>query len=299
MIESSAKSAFRPSEIYRLVKGGLGFSILITIVPGLLLGPELPDTALVLSTLFGTYLVAAGSFIYNQILEKERDGLMERTRNRPLPSGRLSPALAHVLGSSCLVVGLLILARGANPLAAALALASFLYYLFVYTAWLKPHTPMNTVAGGMAGAIGPLIGQAAATGRVDIHGFLMFLLLFLWQPPHFWCLAIHYRDDYAKAGFPMLPVARGIPATVRQMLFYEGLLLAVMAAAFYPLGLVGPIFFFPSIALGAIVLGFMVRLRVKPGANPMPIFFLTILHMLVWHISLALDIYHRSFASLV
>jgi protoheme IX farnesyltransferase len=305
-----------------LLKPTLGASILFTIVPGLLLGPRLPDAGLIFFTMLGTYLVALSSFAYNQLLEIPTDGIMERTRNRPLPAGRFQPFTVHLIGSSLLGVGMFLLVMYVNVLAAAAALASFLWYVFVYTAWLKPRSPLNTVIGGAAGSIGPLIGEAAVSGQITVEGWMMFLILFLWQPPHFWCLGIKYRDQYAKAGLPILPVARGVGVTLNQMIFYQVLLLLSIFSMYFPLGMAGEVFLVPAFGFGCMVLYFMLRLRAEYGAatastgasgtnaaddaqfgtakptapgglSPLKIFFLTILHMLIWHIALGADIYLR------
>lgn len=289
-----------------LLKPTLGVSILFTIVPGLLLGPKLPDAPLILFTMLGTYLVAIASFAYNQLLEIRTDAIMERTRIRPLPAGRLQPFTVHLIGSSLLGTGMFLLVMYVNVLAAVAAFASFLWYVFIYTAWLKPRSPLNTVLGGAAGSIGPLIGEAAASGQITVEGWMMFLILFLWQPPHFWCLGIKYRDQYARAGIPILPVARGVAVTLNQMLVYQVLLLLSIFSMYYPLGMGGPVFLVPAFGFGCVVLVYMLRLKLSqmagsepggaPGLSPLLVFFLTILHMLIWHLALGADIYLRRWA---
>lgn len=297
-----------------LLKPTLGASILFTIIPGLLLGPQLPNAGLIFFTMLGTYLVAIASFAYNQLLEIPTDGIMERTQNRPLPAGRFQPFTVHLIGSSLLGLGMFLLVMYVNALAALAALASFLWYVFIYTAWLKPRSPLNTVLGGAAGSIGPLIGEAAASGQITLEGWMMFLILFLWQPPHFWCLGIKYRDQYAKAGLPILPVAKGVATTLNQMIFYQVLLLLSIFSMYYPLGMAGEVFLIPAFGFGCLVLYFMLRMRTKfesqrdaesadpvaghgpaagHGLSPLKIFFLTILHMLIWHLALGADIYLR------
>lgn len=289
-----------------LLKPTLGASILFTIIPGLLLGPELPDAGLIFFTMLGTYLVAISSFAYNQLLEIRTDGLMERTQNRPLPAGRMDPLTVHLIGSSLLGTGMFLLVMYVNVLAALAAFASFLWYVFIYTAWLKPRSSLNTVLGGAAGSIGPLIGEAAASGQITVEGWMMFLILFLWQPPHFWCLGIKYRTQYAAAGLPILPVAKGVGATINQMLFYQVLLLLSIFAMYFPLGLAGEVFLVPAFGFGCLVLYFMLQFRARQseledgasgrGMSPLRVFFLTILHMLIWHLALSADIYLRRWA---
>lgn len=288
-----SESRLNSRDFYRLLKPGLGLSILITVLPGLLLGPRLPGLQTVALTLLGTYMTALASFVYNQILEVRTDALMERTRQRPLPAGRMPAEAAYVLGSSLLGVGLAILWLNVHPLAALLALASFLYYVFVYTWLLKPRSSLNTLLGGMAGAVGPLIGEAAVRGTIGPGGVYLFLLLFLWQPPHFWCLGLRYRDDYARAGFPILPVARGPEITLQQMRLYWILLLAAIFAGWIPLGIAGPIFALPSLAVGLLTLVLMWRLRPEGGPSELTVFFVTIAHMLTWHGAMALELFLR------
>ncbi|MCR9141792.1 MAG: heme o synthase [bacterium] len=302
--ESGKQSLAR--DLSLLLKPTLGASILFTIIPGLLLGPQLPDASLIFFTMLGTYLVAIASFAYNQLLEIPTDGIMERTRNRPLPAGRFQPFAVHLIGSSLLGLGLFLLVMYVNSLAAIAALASFLWYVFIYTAWLKPRSSLNTVLGGAAGSIGPLIGEAAASGQITVEGWMMFLILFLWQPPHFWCLGIKYRDQYARAGLPILPVAKGVGVTLNQMIFYQVLLLLSIFSMYFPLGMAGEVFLIPGFGFGCLVLYYMLRLRADFERTkdddtagriaPLKVFFLTILHMLIWHLALGADIYLRRWA---
>ncbi len=285
-----------------LLKPTLGASILFTIITGLMLGPELPGAGLIFFTMLGTYLVAISSFAYNQLLEIRTDSLMQRTEDRPLPAGRMDPLVVHLIGSSLLGVGMFLLIMYVNVLAALAAFASFLWYVFIYTAWLKPRSSLNTVLGGAAGSIGPLVGEAAASGQITVEGWMMFLILFLWQPPHFWCLGIKYRDQYAAAGLPILPVARGLGPTINQMLFYQVLLLLSIFAMYFPLGLAGEVFLVPAFGFGCLVLYFMLQFRARQSEleagqmSPLRVFFLTIMHMLIWHLALSVDIYLRRWA---
>lgn len=289
------------SDLYKLFKPGLGASILVTIIPGLLLGPELPSWSVVAFTMAGTFLLAISSFAYNQIIEIKTDALMERTRDRPLPSGRWPLFAVYFMASSMLVLGLILLALNVNLLAAGVALASFVHYVFIYTAVLKRSTPWNTLIGGFSGAVGPLIGEAAVANTLTFEGFTLFLLLFLWQPPHFWCLGIKYRDQYATAGIRILPVTDGVQVTLRYMIGYwiSILLLIVLmyVPVFPPLAIAGPSFFVPAFGLGLLVLYAMWKLRADfqagRDARPLRVFFLTILHMLVWHLAMTADLYLR------
>ena len=192
-----------------------------TVLVGMLLatrGP-LPLPVLLFGTL-GIALMAAAAAAVNHLVDRRIDALMARTRHRPLPRGLLRGkqvlAFAAVLGAA----GMALLLHFTNPLCAALTLASLLGYAVVYTMYLKRATPQNIVIGGAAGAAPPLLGWVAVTGQVDPGALLLFLIILVWTPPHFWALAIHRRDDYAKAGVPMLPVTHGIPFTQRRILQY-------------------------------------------------------------------------------
>jgi protoheme IX farnesyltransferase len=171
---------------------------------------------------------AAGAI--NMWYERDLDALMARTRNRPLPAGRVAPDDALGLGVLLSIFSVLLMAVATNLVAAALLAAAILFYVFVYTVWLKRRTPQNIVIGGAAGAFPPMIGWAAATGDVSAVGVALFLLIFLWTPPHFWALALYRSDDYRRAGVPMLPVVAGPRETKRQMLAYTIVLLPVALA---------------------------------------------------------------------
>jgi protoheme IX farnesyltransferase len=194
---------------------------------------------------------AAGAI--NMWYERDLDALMTRTANRPRPAGRVAPDDALGLGVLLSIFSVLLMALATNFVAAALLAAAILFYVFVYTIWLKRRTPQNIVIGGAAGAFPPLIGWAAATGDVSAVGLSLFLLIFLWTPPHFWALALYRSDDYRRAGVPMLPVVAGPRETKKQMLLYT-LILVPVALAPTLLGAVG--WFYGSVAL-ALSLGFI------------------------------------------
>ena len=182
---------------------------------------------------------AAGAL--NQWYEADIDARMKRTRARPLPAGRMSRDSALHFGVGLGVFSVLLMGLATNLLAAGILAVSILFYVFVYTIWLKPRTPQNIVIGGAAGAFPPLIGWAAATGGIAPLPLLLFALVFLWTPPHFWALALFVKTDYANAGVPMLPVVAGIRATRRQVFLYT-LPMAAAAIAPWPLGLTGAIY---------------------------------------------------------
>jgi len=195
---------------------------------------------------------AAGGI--NMWYERDLDALMARTANRPLPAGRVAPDDALGLGVLLSIFSVLLMALATNFVAAALLVAAILFYVFIYTIWLKRRTPQNIVIGGAAGAFPPMIGWAAVTGDVSWVGLALFLLIFLWTPPHFWALALYRSDDYRRAGVPMLPVVAGPRETKRQMLLYT-LVLVPVALAPTLLGAVGWLYGVVAVALSAGFIG--------------------------------------------
>ncbi|HEV3162607.1 MAG TPA: heme o synthase [Isosphaeraceae bacterium] len=252
-------SGSKAAAFVALVKPRLTSLVLMTVAVGFLLGARRAShPATLFLTLLGTGLVAGGASAWNQYLERARDLRMRRTAGRPLPSGRLAPAEAAVFGSTILVLGLVLLALGANWMAAAVALATFLLYVGVYTP-LKPATTLNTAVGAVPGALPPVIGWVAATGQLGIEAWALFLIVFLWQFPHFLAIAWIYRDDYAQAGHKMLPCVDPLGAsTGRQATTYA---LALIPAGLLPavVGLAGPYYFAGALALGLFYLAYAAR----------------------------------------
>ncbi|HTO55848.1 MAG TPA: heme o synthase [Myxococcota bacterium] len=213
--------------------------VLFSGLPALVLATgHWPTFALGAWTLVGTALAAGAANALNSYLERELDARMVRTRTRPLPAGVLRPERALALGLVLSVLGTSVLWLAAGPAAAGIALAAILFYVFIYTLWLKPRTPFAVVVGGVSGAIAPLIADAAATGRVSLSGWLLFAIIFLWQPPHFYAIAMNHRADYRAAGFPMLHDKIGDTATCRRGLYWIVSLLPVTIAPVW-LGMLG------------------------------------------------------------
>jgi protoheme IX farnesyltransferase len=202
--------------------------LLVTTVPAMLLADGgVPPLDLVVLVLLGGALAAGGANTINCWIERDRDQMMRRTRDRPLPAGDVDPRSALVFGVALEIVAFGILWAGANLLAAALAVGATLFYVFVYTIWLKPRSPQNIVIGGAAGAVPVLVGWAAVTGSLALPAWVLFAIVFFWTPPHFWALALRYRDDYAAAGIPMLPVVKGADAVTTQILLYAAVVAMV------------------------------------------------------------------------
>jgi protoheme IX farnesyltransferase len=237
-----------------LFKARLTMLVLLTTAVGFYLGSSSPaDLTLFAHTLLGTGLLAAGAAALNQLIEREHDAKMRRTENRPLPAGRLSPVSVLLAGGIASAIGMLWLARNVNLLTALLGVATLGSYLFVYTP-LKRFTTLNTVIGAVPGALPPLMGWTAATDAVNIQGWALFAILFLWQLPHFYAIAWIYREDYARAGYVMLPVVDAEGRRTGWQAVSHTLGLLAMSLAPVVVGLCGAVYLVASLVLGVIFL---------------------------------------------
>lgn len=213
--------------------------------------------------LLAILLTAASANGLNQYFERDLDAKMERTKNRrPLPQGKIEPATALWFSIFLGAVATLYLFFYVNALSAFLALATILFYVLFYTLWLKPRTPYNIVIGGAAGATAPLIAWAAATGEISLIAWLMFLIIFTWTPPHFWALALCVKDQYAKAGIPMLPVVKGLERT-RQEIFWYSLFLVFLTLSIYFFEFAGKFYFIAALGLGMVLIAESLTLKIK------------------------------------
>jgi protoheme IX farnesyltransferase len=219
-----------------------------------------PALSTVLLTCLGGSLSAGGAGAINHYLDRDIDAAMSRTRDRPIPSGRVAPGAALAYGIALGTLSVLLLAATVNPLAAALSLSGLLGYVFVYTVWLKRRTVQNIVIGGAAGAVPPLVAWVATTGSLSWNALYLFAIVFYWTPPHFWSLSLLMKDEYARAGVPMLPVVKGERETRRQILLYTVLLYAVTQLPFCA-GLFDGIYLGASVVLGGCFIGGAVLLR--------------------------------------
>ena len=220
---------------------------------GMLAAPQLPPLALGFTAILCIALGAGACGALNQWYEADVDAKMRRTAQRPLPAGRMDRQSALHFGVGLGAFSVILMGLATNWLAAALLAASILFYVVIYTVWLKPRTAQNIVIGGAAGAFPPLIGWVAATGHFAPLPLLLFAIIFLWTPPHFWALSLFVRSDYAAAGIPMLPLVAGVQNTRRQILLYS-LPMAAAAIAPWPLGLTGPIYGASAAALSLLFL---------------------------------------------
>jgi protoheme IX farnesyltransferase len=228
-------------DLLALTKPRVMSLVIFSALAGMLVAPQLPPFALGFTAILCVALGAGACGALNQWYEAEIDAKMRRTAARPLPAGRMDRQSALHFGVGLGSFSVILMGLATNWLAAVLLAASILFYVLIYTVWLKPRTAQNIVIGGAAGAFPPLIGWAAATGRIELLPVLLFAIIFLWTPPHFWALSLFVRSDYAAAGIPMLPVVAGIESTRKQIFLYS-LLMAAAAIAPWPLGLTGAVY---------------------------------------------------------
>ena len=236
-------------DLFALTKPRVMSLVVFTGLCGLLVAPVPANPVLGFAAVLCIALGAGAAGALNQWYEADLDAKMKRTANRPLPAGRMTRQAALHFGVGLSVFSVVLMDLAANHLAAAILAVSILFYVLVYTVWLKRRTAQNIVIGGAAGAFPPLIGWVAATGDITILPVLMFAIIFLWTPPHFWALSLFVRSDYAAASVPMLPVVSGIASTRRHIAFYT-LPMGAAAVAPWPLGLTGP--FYGVIALASL-----------------------------------------------
>ena len=264
--------------------------VLFTGLPALLLAARgWPEPRVAWGALVGIALSAASAASFNHYFDRDIDALMRRTRTRPLPSGALPPVAAVALGLALGAVAMAVLVATTNVLAAGLALASILYYALFYTVWLKRRTPMNIVIGGGAGASAPLIAWAAVTDRVGVPAILLASIIFLWTPPHFWALSLYRRDDYERAGLPMLPVTHGEPETRRQILLYT-IVLVASTLAVAPLAGLGPLYTASAAILGVLFVLGAERLRRVPSVpHAQQLFRYSIAYLFVLFLVMSVD----------
>ncbi|MBF2058043.1 MAG: protoheme IX farnesyltransferase [Cyanobacterium sp. T60_A2020_053] len=236
---------------YFLTKPRIIPLLLITTAASMFIAGEgAVDASLLMLTLLGGTLAAASAQTFNCVYDQDIDYDMKRTRKRPIPSGKVDSNHAITFGMVLGLASFVILAWGVNLLSALLAMSGIVFYMLIYTHWLKRHTSQNIVIGGAAGAIPPLVGWAAVTGELSLTAWAIFTLIFLWTPPHFWALALMIKDDYAEVNVPMLPVVKGAETTVKQIFIYTLITVVFSLVFIYPLHSLGVIY-----GGGALVLG--------------------------------------------
>jgi heme o synthase len=283
----------RLSESWRdyvtLTKPRIMSLLLLTGAGGMFVGAQgVPDLWLFATTMTGLALACGGASALNHVLDADIDRLMgTRTEKRPIASGRVPPARGLEFGLALSALSFVLLASTVNVLTAALALAGNLFYVLVYTRWLKRSTPQNIVIGGAAGAVPPLVGYAAATGNLGLPALWLFLIVFLWTPPHFWALALLIKENYAAAKVPMLPVVRGDTETTRQIILYSLVMVAFTLGVGYWLG---PVYSVAAALLGGAFLGLAWKLRREPTRrNAGLLFHYSLLYLALLFVAAALD----------
>ena len=279
-------------DYYALTKPGVVQLLVFTAIVGMFLAvPGMVPWSALIAGSFGIGLAAAAGAVVNQILDQRIDAQMARTRNRPLPGGRIGErdALAFAMGLG--LAGLAVLVLFVNVLTAALTFASLIGYAVVYTVYLKRATPQNIVIGGAAGAAPPVLGWTAVTGTVDPHALLLFLIIFTWTPPHFWALAIARRSDYERAEIPMLPVTHGVDVT-KSFIIYYTILLVLVTILPYITGMTGPLYLLGALLLGAGFLYYALQLKLAPREDsPMATFRYSIAYLMALFSFLLIDHY--------
>ncbi|MBI3393832.1 MAG: protoheme IX farnesyltransferase [Nitrospirae bacterium] len=279
MIEKALARSESLEDYLSLAKPGIVSLVLITTLAGLYVGHRgLPGPALIFWTLLGTGLAAAGSAALNNFFDRDIDGLMRRTQTRPLPSGTIDPGSALTFAVTLVVLSFLTLSAFVNALSAFLALAAVLSYAFLYTLVLKRRTPLATEIGGIAGALPPVIGVAATQGHVGIEALILFLIMFVWQPPHFWALAVRHEADYRRAGIPVLPVASGLFETKVKTLSYTAALLPISLFPYF-YGIAGPAYLLTASALSLAFLGMAFRFFISEKAQASSLFSFSIVYL--------------------
>jgi protoheme IX farnesyltransferase len=268
--------------------------LLVTTLPAMFVAAQgLPGFWLMVSTLAGGSLAAGGANAINCYLDRDIDAIMRRTRQRPIPSGQIAPERALAFGVGLSVIAFLFLWASVNLLTAALAVSAILFYVFIYTIWLKRSTVENIVIGGAAGAVPPLCGWTAVTNGLDAAPLIMFAIVFLWTPPHFWALAIGYTNDYARAGVPMLPVTKGATEARRRSLTYAVATVAI-SLALYLTGDVGVFYLASAAGLGAVFIWLTWKqMRLATTKAAMTLFRYSLTYLALIFVAMMLDQFAR------
>jgi protoheme IX farnesyltransferase len=269
--------------------------LLVTTVPTMIVAERgLPSVWLMVATVLGGTLAAGGANAINMVVDRDIDEVMARTKHRPLASGRLSPRAALTFAITIEVAAFVFLWAAVNPLSGVLAVAACLFYVFVYTLWLKRSSSSNIVIGGAAGAVPVLVGWSAVTNSLDWPPVVLFAVIFYWTPPHFWALAIRYREDYARAEVPMLPVVASLRTTAQRIFLYT-LLLWAITLLFAPVADMGPIYVGSALVLGAIFTWLTLRLvRDNSAQVAMRVFTWSITYITLLFAAIAVDELARS-----
>jgi protoheme IX farnesyltransferase len=264
--------------------------LLVTTVPTMVVAARgIPSLALLVATVAGGTLAAGGANAFNMYFDRDIDAVMGRTRRRPLVTGEVTPARALVFAGALEAAAFVELWLSVNPLAAALAVGATAFYVLVYTAWLKRTSRHNIVIGGAAGAVPVLVGWAAVRGHLDLAPLVLFGVIFVWTPPHFWSLAVRYRDDYRAAQVPMLPAVASLARTARQILVYTGALWA-LSLVFAPVAGMGFVYLGTAVVLGGVFVAYALRLwRERTPRAAMRVFSWSISYLTLLFVAMGAD----------
>jgi heme o synthase len=289
----AADYAAGPGEYFALLKPRVMSLVVFTALAGLLVAPVSVHPIIAFASLLAIAVGAGAAGALNMWWDADIDAVMSRTRNRPVPSGLVQPREALFFGLTLSLISVLTLAVAANGVAASLLGFTIFFYVVIYTMWLKRSTPQNIVIGGAAGALPPVVGYAAATGSVTLDSLILFAIIFVWTPPHFWALALVRSGDYERAGVPMMPNVKGADHTRLEILFYT-LLLAAVAIAPWPMGLGGRLYAAIAVVAGLAMVHFawrVYRRRQGPEANraAMQLFGFSILYLFMLFAALAVE----------
>lgn len=292
MTDITSNQAASWRDFYEMCKPRVVMLMILTSLVGMFLAVPgmVPMDVLIFGNL-GIALVAGSGAVVNHLIDRKIDIIMKRTHNRPVAQGRVEPRQAAVFAIAIGVLGMAILLFLVNPLSAWLTLASFIGYAFIYTGYLKHATPQNIVIGGLSGAMPPLLGWAAVTGTIEPGALILVLIIFAWTPPHFWALAIHRKDEYAKSGVPMLPVTHGEFVTKVHIIVYTVMLIAASVLPFFT-GMSSWLYLGSALALGIGFLVWSILLMVRPRpTTAMDTFKYSILYLALLFVALVVDHY--------
>ncbi|MBI4687764.1 MAG: protoheme IX farnesyltransferase, partial [Nitrospirae bacterium] len=272
-----------------LTKPGIVLMSVMTALTGLYVGHRgFPDAAISFWTLLGTGLAAAGATSLNNFYDRDIDVIMERTRQRPIPQGDIKPSTALILGIALIISSLFVFVYFINTLSAIMAMTAAFFYVVVYTR-LKRQTPNATVIGGVSGALPPVIGVTALSGTVTIEALILFLIMFVWQPPHFWFLAIKHAEDYRSADIPTMPVSKGLPHTKAKILSFNIALFFVSLLPYF-YGISGKVYLLTAAALSLAYVFFSFRLLFSKGEKDVfRFFYYSIIYLLVLFMVMVMD----------
>lgn len=298
---NSVITATRPDSITKTMKAYVALTkpriielLLITTVPAMVVANQgIPSLLKIVYTVLGGTLAAGGANAVNMWFDRDIDAMMKRTQQRPLVTGEISPLAAIIFAIGLEAISFLVLWSSVNLLSAILALSAALFYVFIYTMWLKRSSSSNIVVGGAAGAVPVLVGWAAVTDRLDLAPVLMFAIIFLWTPPHFWALAFRYKEDYAKANVPMLPAVATFRKTANQILVYS-VMLTVVSLLLGPVAHLGVIYESSALLLGIGFIYYAIKLRRSESPKvAMRVFSYSISYLTLLFVAMGVDVVVR------